>query len=1119
MKGLLQVLIHLLSLSLIISQDYPKKKFYKREIHASKIMGRDDRKYGDHSGNRVLCRFYNHGSIGDQSSSFSGVYPIGSGHSYIWEFSPVVAASVVDTNGFRRHIVSDGISGLVDASPEGTPWSFEPLSGYSNPNQENLAMSDNKNSWPNSWPNRTEDWNGEWNGQYGKYVRADQESYFVVDDRYNSEFEFWPDQNDIPEDPTVSPDEHRRGLGIEMEARGYQWNHPAAEDIIIVTYWITNVGSSVLDSVVFGMYGDADIGGASSFSDDDAWFDTENDMVYQWDHDNWSSSYGGFRPAYFGWSFLESPGNPNDGIDNDGDGMIDESQFDGVDNDGDWDPERDDIGADGLADFHINYTGPDEDGTEGNGVPDLGEPNFEITDNDESDQIGLTSFYSAPYPSVYPSNDEVMWSQLSPGVFQVPQQNVDQTFLYGSGYISLQPGEKKKFAIAMVYGENMADILRNTATMQNIYDNDYSFAKPPLKPTMTAVPGDNKVTLYWNSFSEKSIDPIYGNDFEGYRVYKSTDPGFIDSYTITDAFGNITFKEPIAIFDLDNGLNGPHPIGYNGVQFDMGTDSGIEYIFIDSSDVINGQTYYYAVTAYDKGYDIDFFENGYSTSENLIPIAPSECSITLDLDYKGNVVSLSENAAIVVPNSPALGYTPPNMVQEGEQFIQHLSGYGSGTITVDVIDPFTIRDGREYHVVFDTLDNSEDLAFSIRNQELITEILDINTDSTAIASHDKIDSRLVIVSSLINDSTVYDTTFPILVTNVEGSKTYDYGFDYDVIPGTGTFKIINSELISSSEFAVSYRYFFLDQLQTINGETDNPIFDGMRVTVNNTEYDLNEDSTRWIVGECNYSILAMSVSRFYPADFELQFEGNLGDSITVDSYGTIVPFRLKNITHDDVPPFRVSDFNQDGDWDRDEMISIRPYGAVADGPLISIRFGQDSLFISDTTIYDTIYAGVDTVYMDTTIYDTTDLVVIDPVAGDIFHIEIDRPFSVKDVFGFRSRSSKIDDVEASNSLKKIAVVPNPYVVAASWEPRHQYSSGRGPRKIDFINLPNKCTIKIFTLSGYLVTTIYHDDVNENGTESWNLLSNDNLEIAYGVYLYHIDAPNIGEHTGKFAVIK
>ena len=66
---------------------------------------------------------------------------------------------------------------------------------------------------------------------------------------------------------------------------------------------------------------------------------------------------------------------------------------------------RDDIGSDGLADFMVNYPGPDLDGTEGNGIPDVGEPNFEITDNDESDQIGLTSFYSAPYPSVYPANE------------------------------------------------------------------------------------------------------------------------------------------------------------------------------------------------------------------------------------------------------------------------------------------------------------------------------------------------------------------------------------------------------------------------------------------------------------------------------------------------------------------------------------------------------------------------------------------------------------------------------------------------------------------------------------------------------------------------------------------
>jgi hypothetical protein len=525
------------------------------------------------------------------------------------------------------------------------------------------------------------------------------------------------------------------------------------------------------------------------------------------------------------------------------------------------------------------------------------------------------------------------------------------------------------------------------------------------------------------------------------------------------------------------------------------------------------------VTAYDKGYDLDFFENGYSPSENLQPIAPSECSVTLDLDYKGNVVNLSENAAIVVPNSEALGYTPPNTVPEGETFVKHLSGYGSGNIMVDVIDPFAIRDNKEYHVVFDTLENAEELAFSIRDQELIIETLTINPDSSALASHDHIDAKMVVTSSMVNDSTVYDTTHPVTVTSVDGDVTYEYGIDYIVMPETGTFFISNSDLISEGELAVSYRYFHLDHLQTMNGETDNPIFDGMRVVVKDKEYDLNEDSTRWTIGDCNYSLIAMSVSRFYPADFELQFEGNLGDSVTVDPYGTIVPFRVKNVTHDDVPPFRISDFNQDGDWDRDESISIRPYAAVADGPLISIRFGQDSLAITDTTIYDTVYAGSDTIYTDTTLYDTITLEVIDPVAGDIFHIEIDRPFSMADLYGFTTSASSINADTAAAYLDNIAVVPNPYVVAASWEPRHQYQSGRGPRKIDFINLPNECTIKIFTLSGYLVTTIHHDDVYENGTESWNLLSKDNLEIAYGVYLYHVDAPGIGEHTGKFAVIK
>jgi hypothetical protein len=53
----------------------------------------------------------------------------------------------------------------------------------------------------------------------------------------------------------------------------------------------------------------------------------------------------------------------------------------------------------------------------------------------------------------------------------------------------------------------------------------------------------------------------------------------------------------------------------------------------------------------------------------------------------------------------------------------------------------------------------------------------------------------------------------------------------------------------------------------------------------------------------------------------------------------------------------------------------------------------------------------------------------------------------------------------------------------------------------------------------LVDTIDHQSGFESGAASWDLLSKDGLEIAYGIYIYHIDAPGIGETTGKFAVIK
>ena len=1044
------------------------------------LMDVTDRKYADHNGNRVLCRIYNYGMIGDLSNNVSGVYPYGTSHSYFYEFTPVIAASVIDENGYRVHIVSDGPKGLSDNSPEGYQWGFEPLTGYANPNQEILALTSNEDSWPESWPDKDDDWNGFWNGQYGKYVRADQETFYVMDDYYNDEFDYYPDSTD------AGQPERRSGLGVELQVRGYQWNHPAAEDIIIFTYWIENVGTSTLDSVIFGMYGDADVGGPSSFSDDDAWFDIDNDIVYQWDHDGWSTDYGGFDPVYFGWSFLESPGNPNDGIDNDGDGMVDESQFDGIDNDADWLAERDDIGADGLGEYHYEYPGPDADGSEGNGIPDLGEPNFEITDNDESDQIGLTSFYSAPYPSIQPHNDEVMWSQMQPGQFDVPSQNIDQTYLYGSAFISLDPGEQKKFAVAMVFGNDFDDILRNTVTMQNIYDNDYNFAKPPIKPTVNVTSGNKKVILSWDSKAENSLDPIYGRDFEGYRIYRSTDPGFIDAYVVTDTYGNITFKKPLAVFDIVDSLKGPHPIGFNGVQFDMGTDSGLEYLYVDSN-LINGQKYYYAVTAFDKGYDLDFYDLGFSEAENLLPIAPSECSIIVDLDRKGYVVNLSENAGIALPTAPAAGYIPPNTNEDGSSIVVHDVGSSTGIIELETIIFEDIPDSKTYTIEFEEIEAQPKIQYNIRDEEEKLENV-VFLGGIASLEYSNIDS-----SSFV-------------LTNVDGSVEYSDTVDFSADYESGILAIDSLSIISEGvQYAASYKYYPIYQSKYLDGENDNKIFDGMQVKLTNAPLGVNNDQSGFIIGNSNYA-WEIVASRVFPADFEITFEGDIGDSVNADNDNVAAPFFIENVTHGDTMDFLVFDQDGDNEWDREEPILIMPY----EGMITPYMFVVFDPYTNVTTIID---------LGDTTVIDTAFDEIEDVEKGDVFRITINIPFAEDDKYHFTTISSRISDSLAEDELQDIAVVPNPYVVAAAWEPRLTLESGRGERKLDFINLPSECTIKIFTLNGYLVNTIKHQSINENGTYSWNMLSKDGLELAHGLYIYHVEAEDIGEFTGKFALIK
>ena len=394
------------------------------------------------------------------------------------------------------------------------------------------------------------------------------------------------------------------------------------------------------------------------------------------------------------------------GVDEGIDEMVDESRNDGIDNDGDWNPLTDDVGLDGVAGTH-DFGEGDGRPTSGVGTPFPGEPSIDKTDIKEADQIGLTNvqYLSAGAINFSTTPDAFFWASfMIPGSFVNPALigSGDYDLFVSSGLFPLRAGQIERISYAVVFGNAVragnpnvtgakADALRKRKFAQLAYQQNYKFAQAPLEPTLTAVPGDHRVTLYWDSKAEGSFDRFLAgipgappHDFEGYRIYRATDPAFEDARVITDAEGNpAPWLKPIAQFDLKDGIKGYDSIAFNGVQFFLGDETGIPHNWTDTS-VQNGQKYYYAIRAYDQGY-------------TPLEIIPAESNLKISIDnVTGKVTELGSSVAIVTPNAPVGGYLPPNVTA-----LELIAGSTTGKIGYLIVDPTRIRDHHTYHVTFE----------------------------------------------------------------------------------------------------------------------------------------------------------------------------------------------------------------------------------------------------------------------------------------------------------------------------------------------------------------------------------------------------------------------------------
>ncbi|MBC8485417.1 MAG: hypothetical protein H8D45_05190, partial [Bacteroidetes bacterium] len=142
----------------------------------------------------------------------------------------------------------------------------------------------------------------------------------------------------------------------------------------------------------------------------------------------------------------------------------------------------------------------------------------------------------------------------------------------------------------------------------------------------------------------------------------------------------------------------------------------------------------------------------------------------------------------------------------------------------------------------------------------------------------------------------------------------------------------------------------------------------------------------------------------------------------------------------------------------------------------------------------------------------------DFVVGDEFMIypyTVTRPELAPGIplyYEFETQKSTIGSTQLASSrgeMDKIRVVPNPY---------YGYNSNQSSlteRFVTFRRLPERCTIKIYTLNGDLIKRFDKD--NMKATLQWNLKNLENVSIASGMYIALIDAEGIGQKIIKLAV--
>ena len=896
------------------------------------------------------------------------------------------------------------------------------------------------------------------------------------------------------------------GLEVGVTMWGYA-RTDALGDVIFKKYVIVYEGTSTTpdDATINDMYlaqwSDPDLGDAG---DDFAGADVDLSLGYVYNGQADDSHYVGFglAPPAAGYDFLQGPivpvyltdENGEIAVDEDGNQLLDESK-EAIYNFGRR-PGYENLPMTSFVYFAAGSA---------IGDPELGE------------YVGTEEWYnllrgfqpqpdiSQPVPYTNPitgadtkftlDGDPTRATGWNDGI---PLPQGDRRIVLDTGPFTMALGDTQEVVIALL-GAVSSTRLRSVAQLkftdqfvQDAYNSAFQVPSPPSAPSVRLAELDQTVVLDWgwdpSSVASTEGDQSAGFAFEGYNVYQ-----------LPSAEATLGQGLKLGTFDAENGVTtilGIDLDEVSGIVLDVpqqvGGDFGVRRNLRLSTDalrggpLVNGQEYYFAVTAYNR--------------------ATGDAAAVTTLES-------SPQLLIAKPQSPPVG---TRYAAEAAQVFEgaHMAGASDGTVMAAVVDP-TQTKGHEYQVAYST---DADGVTSWTLSDLTMgggALLSNQTDQAGTALYIGSDGFEVRVSgppSGMKDWDAVDRWFTWVNAGAWGAEGFNGAMTGDP----------NNQWFAPTTLTP-------DQLRTVelrfadvNEGNDENTYKPIDVTSENVSYayrymrnaggdvpaaaDMTTAAVGWDQGQY---VLATEGAGVYPfqernpiALSAWDIESDPPRRLEVGFLENLQPGGLVNGAYG--PAFYNDASNIAGSGPREWLF-------IFDLDYTDPNQGQNSdILIRNGPIPD-VTSGEENLPFMWIIFAERRREADFPSNGDSFTLIANHVNTAADVFTFTIPGADVSDEFLAEDLGKITAFPNPYYGV------NEAETSRYSKFVTFSHLPPKTKIRIFDLSGTLVRFLEKDDADQ--FLRWDLENNNGLPVASGIFVAHIDMPDVGKSKIlKLAVI-